>query len=107
MVLAHHVVLSAYGFWLPNDQRGSGSDFVRRDALRPFGNATLVTTRHSLANQPFDRQFRNAAKRTLLYPAVTFSGIQAAAVGRGFADAISRCNFAVLACAILPNTRTW
>jgi hypothetical protein len=27
-VLAYHVVLGAYGFWLPNDPRGSWSDFV-------------------------------------------------------------------------------
>jgi hypothetical protein len=27
-VLAYHVVFGAYGFWLPNDPRGSWSDFV-------------------------------------------------------------------------------
>lgn len=28
MVLASHVILGAYGFWLPNDPRGSWSTFV-------------------------------------------------------------------------------
>src|SRR5438034_5148372 len=29
MVLASHGIFTAYGFWLPNDPRGSWSDFVR------------------------------------------------------------------------------
>lgn len=28
MVLAYHVIFGAYGFWLPNDPRGSWSKFV-------------------------------------------------------------------------------
>jgi len=28
MVLGTHLILTAYGFWLPNDPRGSWSDFV-------------------------------------------------------------------------------
>lgn len=29
MVRWYHAIFSAYGFWLPNDPRGSWSDFVR------------------------------------------------------------------------------
>jgi hypothetical protein len=28
MILAYHSIFSMYGFWLPNDPRGSGSDYV-------------------------------------------------------------------------------
>jgi hypothetical protein len=28
MILGYHVIFGAYGFWLPNDPRGSWSDFV-------------------------------------------------------------------------------
>jgi len=28
MVRAYHVIFGMYGFWLPNDERGSWSDFV-------------------------------------------------------------------------------
>lgn len=34
MVLGFHVIFSAYGFWLPNDPRGSWSDWVRKWELR-------------------------------------------------------------------------
>lgn len=28
MILAFHSIISAYGFWLPNEPRGSWYDFV-------------------------------------------------------------------------------
>ncbi len=28
MILAYHSIFSMYGFWLPNDPRGSGSDYL-------------------------------------------------------------------------------
>ena len=54
MVLASHVLMSAYGFWLPNDQRGSWSDYIRKWELLWYGPATKVTTRESVAHKPFD-----------------------------------------------------
>ena len=54
MILANHLIIGAYGYWLPNDPRGSGSSYVYSDALRQFGEATKVTTRHSVAAKPHD-----------------------------------------------------
>ena len=34
---ASHVILTGYGHWLPNDVRGSGSDEVRKYALKSLG----------------------------------------------------------------------
>ena len=39
MVLGYHIILSAYGFWLPNDPRGSWSDTIRVYELLRFGSA--------------------------------------------------------------------
>ncbi|MEX0703139.1 MAG: hypothetical protein WD069_13675 [Planctomycetales bacterium] len=50
MFHAYHVIFGAYGFWLPNDPRGSWSDFVGSWELLQFGRATKVTTRRSLAH---------------------------------------------------------
>ena len=47
MIRASHVIFSAYGFWLPNDPRGSWSDFVGSWELQRFGPATKVNVRHS------------------------------------------------------------
>ena len=103
MVLAYHVIITTYGFWLPNDQRGSWSDFVRRWELLKFGPATKVSTRRSLANAPFDPALRAAAKRALMYRPVIFDGQQALCVANAFADGVRRSGFVILACAILPD----
>src|SRR5262249_9206814 len=57
----------------------------------------------SLAHREHDRWQRLAAKQALKYPQVTFTGIQARAVGRGFAEYIRRSGLVVWACAILSD----
>jgi len=52
MILAHHIIMTSYGFWLPNDPRGSWSDFVSSWELLRFGEATTVRTRRSPAHEP-------------------------------------------------------
>ena len=37
LVIAHHLVWTAYGRWLPNDPRGSGSPTVHTDVLAELG----------------------------------------------------------------------
>jgi hypothetical protein len=55
MILAFHSIFSFRGFWLPNDLRGSGSDYVANwELFRGYGPATKVTTRRSVAHQPHD-----------------------------------------------------
>jgi REP element-mobilizing transposase RayT len=103
MILGHHLIISAYGFWLPNDPRGSWSDFVGAWELLRFGRATKTECRASVAGRPHDRQSRLAAKDALQYPAVHFTGLQARAIARGFADFVRRAGLPVWACAILPE----
>jgi REP element-mobilizing transposase RayT len=95
--------MTAYGFWLPNDPRGSWSDFVWSWELACYGQATTVTTSRSLANNPHDRAARLAAKEALFHPPVTFTRLQARAIGRGFADAQFGAGYGILACSILPK----
>lgn len=103
MILASHVIFGAYGFWLPNDPRGSWSDFVASWELYRYGNASKVDTRKSLAYEQHDRTARLAAKSALRFPAVQFTGLQARAVGRGFGNSLQAGRIVCLACAILPD----
>jgi REP element-mobilizing transposase RayT len=100
--VAYHVILSTYGFWLPNDPRGSGSTEVRSPRLRPFGPATPTNHRHSVARKPHDPRLRRLAKKALKYPEVVFDGLQARAVARGFANATQKSGYRVYACSIMP-----
>jgi hypothetical protein len=56
MVKGYHAIWSCYGFWLPNDARGSWSNEVWAKHLRPFGEATKTNSRRSLADAPHDVQ---------------------------------------------------
>src|ERR1044071_5565723 len=103
MIRAFHAIIPTYGFWLPNDPRGSWSDCVRSSELLKHGLATKVSTHRSLARKPHDRKARLAAKESLRYPEVVFDGRQALAVALGFENAIRESGYAVYACSILPQ----
>jgi REP element-mobilizing transposase RayT len=102
-VLAYHICFGTYGFWLPNDPRGSNSDYVGGKNLRRFGAATKVLDRRSHAHDPHNAALRASAKRALKYPPVTLNGVQARAVARGFNSATTRTGCIIHACAIMPN----
>jgi hypothetical protein len=103
MLRGFHIIFSAYGFWLPNDPRGSWSDWVRRWELVRFGKATKVTTRRSVASLEHDHELRRTAKLALKYPAVYFTGVQARAIGCGFYTAVQESDYVIYACSILPE----
>lgn len=103
MVRAYHAIFTAYGFWLPNDPRGSWSDFVRSWELLKHGRATKTNERRSLAHDRHDVARRRAAKMALRYPPVEFTGEQALQCVRGFAATAERSPYIIHATAILPD----
>ncbi len=103
MLHGFHVIFSTYGFWLPNDPRGSWSNVVRNWELARFGPATKVETRQSVATADHDHELRRAAKLALQYPEVKLTGRQARAVGTGFGVAIDEAGYSFYACSILPQ----
>lgn len=48
MIHGYHIILPHYGFWLPNDPRGSWSDFVASWELVRFGKTTRKLERRTL-----------------------------------------------------------
>ena len=103
MILGFHFIFSAYGFWLPNDPRGSWSTVVRQFDLLRFGPATKVTSTRSFAHDPHDHRLRLAAKKAMRYPPVRFNGEQARAIAGGFARASEEGGYRIHALAVLPD----
>lgn len=103
MIVGYHVIFGAYGFWLPNDPRGSWSDFVGSWELFRYGPATKTTERRSLASRAHDHRLRLAAKQALRHPPVELTEPQVQAVAAGFARYFERSKVPVWACAILPD----
>ena len=100
MILGTHLIISAYGFWLPNDPRGSWSDFVGSWELLKFGTATRVNDARNYAKDPHDASLRRAAKQALKYPPVRFTDVQREAIAAGFARACAEAHYLCFACCI-------
>ena len=72
MIHGYHVILPMYGFWLPNDPRGSRSDFVRRWEIAKFGRATKSLDRTELSED--QQNLREATRKALTYPSASING---------------------------------
>jgi REP element-mobilizing transposase RayT len=103
MVLAYHSIFCTYGFWLPNDPRGSWSDFVGAWELFRFGLATKTNTRRSVAGKGHDQAFRRAAKASLKRAPIQLSGPRARDAARGMSEYLQEAGVAVWAFSILPS----
>jgi REP element-mobilizing transposase RayT len=103
MVIACHCIFGTYGFWLPNDPRGSGSDFVASWELFRYGPATKTLGRRSVADRPHDHAARQQAKQALDFPPVKLTGSQALIAAQGFAWAAEESGYAIHACAVLAD----
>ena len=103
MLRGFHFIFTAYGFWLPNDPRGSWSDCIRQYELRAFGPATKTTTRRSVAGKKHDVRQRTHAMSALKRAPVRFTGVQAREIARGFAKACDGGGYLCHALAVLPD----
>ena len=102
-MIANHIIFGAYGFWLPNDPRGSWSTFVGSWELFRYGPATKTMETRSVAHRPHDQRQRLAAKAALKRPAVQFTAPQMAAVAAGFGDYARKSGLVIYACAVLAD----
>lgn len=103
MIIGWHIVVCAYGFWLPNDPRGSGSSYVGSDDhFRVARRATSVTGGCSRAGDPHDVASRLIAKAQLNREPVEFTGLQARAIAAGFDWAVKEGGYMIHACSVMP-----
>ena len=105
-ILALHFILCFYGFWLPNDPRGSGSRWVRSRALYEAGGAGtlhLADGERSVAARRIDPEWRRRAYAALKHPPVRLVGLQARSVARGLARAAEEAGYEIWRCAILRH----
>jgi REP element-mobilizing transposase RayT len=101
MAIGDHIVFCAYAFWLPNEPKGSRSDFIRAWELLRAGRATFTSSRRSVAHDPVD--WPEGVEPQTKYPPVIFNGHQALAIVEGFSKAVDESGYQVYACSILPE----
>lgn len=102
LVIAYHLIWTAYGWWLPNDPRGSGSRTIHSDILASLGELHYGRKRLQPAGREV-RAFYDRAASHLLFPLLTLDEPARAQAALAFGDAIARQRYTCYACAIMPD----
>ncbi len=101
-VIAYHLVWTAYGTWLPNDPRGSGSHNVATPELAELGE--LHYGRRRVQPSPSTvRKFYKHAEPRLLFPVVRFGTHQIDLIAAAFSEVIVAHRYTSYACAMMPD----
>ncbi len=102
MVVGYHLIWTAYGWWLPNDPRGSSSHEIRCAEIAGLGE--LHTGRRNVQPAAGDiREFYEAASRVLKHELRKFAPDEIALLGKEFSDVIRQRTYTCYACAIMPD----
>jgi len=102
VVAGYHLVWTAYGWWLPNDPRGSWSQDVRVEKIEPLGEMHYGRK----AKQPLPaelRRFYEEAADLLKHPLLTFSQDDFEIIAKAFSDVIEERGYTCYQCAIMPE----
>ena len=102
IVAAYHLIWTAYGYWLPNDPRGSTSRGVATDVIAQLGE--FHHGRRKL--QPPPRvvdEFYARAEAVLKFPLLEFGSREVVPLGDALSEAIAEHRYTCYACAIMPD----
>jgi REP element-mobilizing transposase RayT len=102
LVIAHHLIWTAYGWWLPNDPRGSGSRAVACDVIAELGELHFGRKRLQPPGRVV-RDFYQRAAEVLKYPLLTFDEAARQATAEAFAEVIAAERYTCYACAVMPD----
>src|SRR5262249_32985722 len=102
MVIAHHLIWTAYGTWLPNDPRGRGSQVLRKDVLGELGEVHYGRKKVQPCGREI-RQFYAEAVPLLADPVLLFDASEREHIASAFATIIIREQLTCYACAIMPD----
>jgi REP element-mobilizing transposase RayT len=102
LVIAYHLIWTAYGWWLPNDPRGSGSKVVRNDVLAEmcelhYGRKKVQPSGATV------RRFQQSAAELLRHPLLTFDETATREVAASFRQVVGRERYTCYACVIMPD----
>jgi len=102
IVIGHHLILTAYGWWLPNDPRGSTSQTAASDVIAELGELHQGRRRVQPPSSTI-REFYTRAESVLKFPLLEFTSSEVQMIAGGLAEAMSRYRYTCYACAIMPD----
>ncbi len=102
VVIAHHLILTGYGHWLPNDPRGSGSTQVRQGNLSDLGAIHHGRKRIQPSRDVLKTFYRQATPR-LQYQPVWIDSAKRQATADAFRQVVVDFGYTLWACCINAN----
>lgn len=102
MVIAHHLIWTAYGWWLPNDPRGSTSHQIECTSIKGLGELHYGRKQIQPASSDL-RKFYEIAGTVLRHDLLTFDNAEIAVIGAAFARIVQSRGYTCYACAIMPD----
>lgn len=103
-IIAHHLIWTLYGHWLPNDLRGSGSSELREEKFAPLGD--IHRGRKPAKQQPSRddlREFHRNASPLLQHTKFWLDEPKRQLIASAFGEVIAERNYTIWAYAILSN----
>jgi REP element-mobilizing transposase RayT len=102
MVAGFHLIWTAYGWWLPNDPRGSSSHEIRVERIAELGE--LHHGRKPIQPPSSEiRAFYAQARQMLKHPLLTFDEEDRRIIGDSFRQVIATKRYTCYACALMPD----
>ena len=102
IVIAHHLIWTGYGWWLPNDPRGSTSRTIASDVIRELGELHYGRKKVQPASSVI-RNFYDQAREKLKFELIEFAAPHVAAIADAFAHCIEQQRYTCYGCAIMPD----
>lgn len=102
LVIAYHLVWTVYGWWLPNDPRGSMSRYIAAETIAELGSIHHGRKRVQPASREI-RVFYEQAEKVLKFPLLQFTREDTNAVATGISKAIDENRYTCYACEIMPD----
>jgi REP element-mobilizing transposase RayT len=102
MVAGYHLIWTVYGYWLPNDPRGSTSTEIRVEPLGELGEIHYGRKPVQPTNKTI-REFHKDAQQVLKHPVLTFSEEDVELLGHVFGEIIADRQYVCYACAVMPD----
>jgi REP element-mobilizing transposase RayT len=102
MVIAYHLIWTAYGYWLSNDPRGSMSKTIAADVIAELGELHYGRKKVQPSAREV-REFRERSRGLLKHPLLDFKVSDFSIIADGLAEVIRRNVYTCYACAIMPD----
>jgi REP element-mobilizing transposase RayT len=102
MIAGFHLIWTAYGWWLPNDPRGSSSHEIRVERIAGLGELHQGRKAVQPTGQEL-RAFYDQARATLQHGLLRFEDGDIEIIAQAFRETITRERYTCYACALMGD----